>query len=198
MTRGETSAVMGMLQRNFTKFYKDQDDDFVEDAIDLWTDCFQNDPFPVVKLAVMELIKTAKFPPVIADVREKIDSLTGQASETAEEALEQVNKAVRYAGWANAEKAKTMMSPLAWRVVEAMGGWMDRCSLLNSDVGTYKAQFRNMFNTFQTREKQAAASAKAQEILRQIGESIRIAEPDNMFVTPEKLQMIRDQQNRRL
>ena len=47
-------------------------------TIDLWSEMFANDDVNVVKVAAKELIQTLKFPPAIADIKQKMYELTNQ------------------------------------------------------------------------------------------------------------------------
>lgn len=73
--------------------YKDFKGDF-DDVITVWNEALSDYPFELVKLAVNHIIATSKYPPVIADVVERINKLTQEPELTEVEAWGYVKKAI--------------------------------------------------------------------------------------------------------
>lgn len=71
MTENETKVILSMIETNWQKFPNSQA------AIELWSEAFKDDAFPVVKTAVMSLINTdtGEFRPTIAKVRRKMHDI---------------------------------------------------------------------------------------------------------------------------
>ena len=78
MTRDDTVIILGILKTSYPNFYKDMKKDEMYNTIDLWSEMFANDDVNVVKVAAKELIQTLKFPPAIADIKQKMYELTNQ------------------------------------------------------------------------------------------------------------------------
>ena len=95
MTRDETTVIMLAMKSTYPSFYRDMSKDEVRAAIDIWTEMFAEDSAAIVTQAVKALMTTLKFPPTIADVKDKIRMLTEKPSMTEHEAWNQVKRAIQ-------------------------------------------------------------------------------------------------------
>ena len=96
MTRDETKSILSVLRAGYPNFYKDLNKADADQIIDLWATMFVEEPVTVVIEAVKTLMVTAKFPPTIADVKEKIYLVTHPQTMTEAEAWNIVKKAIGY------------------------------------------------------------------------------------------------------
>jgi hypothetical protein len=96
MTREETKAILAILKAGYPNFYKDMTKEDATNTINLWTTMFADDPAQVVAEAVKSLMCTLKFPPTIADVKEKIALITQPQQLTEMEAWRTVKSAISY------------------------------------------------------------------------------------------------------
>lgn len=78
MTRDETVIILGILKTSYPNFYKDISKDEMYNTINLWNEMFEDDDVNIVKVAIKELIQTLKFPPAIADIKQKMYDLTNR------------------------------------------------------------------------------------------------------------------------
>ena len=78
MTRDETVTILGILKTSYPNFYKDMSKSEMYNTIAIWSEMFENDDLRLVKVAVKELVQTLKFPPTIADIKQKMYELTNQ------------------------------------------------------------------------------------------------------------------------
>lgn len=78
MTRDETVTILGILKTSYPNFYKDMSKNEMYNTIAIWSEMFENDDLSLVKVAVKELIQMLKFPPTIADIKQKMYELTNQ------------------------------------------------------------------------------------------------------------------------
>lgn len=78
MTRDETVIILGILKTSYPNFYKDMSKDEMYNTINLWNKMFEDDDVNIVKVAIKELIQTLKFPPAIADIKQKMYDLTNR------------------------------------------------------------------------------------------------------------------------
>lgn len=78
MTRDETVIILGILKTSYPNFYKDMCKDEMYNTINLWNEMFEDDDVNIVKVAIKELIQTLKFPPAIADIKQKMYDLTNR------------------------------------------------------------------------------------------------------------------------
>lgn len=96
MTRQEALAVMVMLKTAYPTFYKNYSKDEINAAVDLWATMFADEKPQIVVEAVKSLICILKYPPTIADVKEKITMITQPPTMTEMEAWDLVRRAITY------------------------------------------------------------------------------------------------------
>jgi len=98
MTRQETKDLMAILKAAYPNFYKDISKEEAKAAVDLWTTIFSDTPAKLVIEAVKSLICTLKYPPTIADVKEKIAAIMNpeMMTMTEMEAWQKVRRAINY------------------------------------------------------------------------------------------------------
>lgn len=95
MDREETKTILRILRIGYPNFYKDLKKAEADEIIDLWATMFSDDPVQAVVGAVKSLMCDLKFPPTIADVKEKINFLTQPEQMTEQEAWNRISKAMR-------------------------------------------------------------------------------------------------------
>jgi hypothetical protein len=93
-TQGVT-AVLKVLKASYPNFYKDLKKEDAEEILSLWGNMFSDDDTRIVIEAVKALIATHRYPPTIADVKEKIFEITHPKSLSELEAWNLVRKAIR-------------------------------------------------------------------------------------------------------
>jgi hypothetical protein len=75
MNTAETATVLEALKFAYPRFYNDMTPQETDGTIKLWAMMFENDNLQIVIEAVKAMITTLKFPPTIADIKEKIHLL---------------------------------------------------------------------------------------------------------------------------
>jgi len=97
MTREETKTILAVLKAAYPNFYKNMTKEDAKNTVDLWATMFTDDSARLVTEAVKSLICTLKYPPTIADVKEKITTITQpQTMMTEMEAWDMVRRAISY------------------------------------------------------------------------------------------------------
>ncbi len=114
MTRQEALAVLAILKTAYPTFYKNYSKEDVNAAIDLWATMFAEEHPEIVVEAVKALICTHKYPPTIADIKEKIATITRPEQKTEMEAWQQVKAAISYY---NAAENFERLPPILQKVV---------------------------------------------------------------------------------
>lgn len=114
MNREETKAILAILRAGYPNFYKDMTKEDATNTINLWTTIFADDPAQVVTEAVKSLMCTLKFPPTIADVKEKIAMITQPTQMCEMEAWQMVKSAMSYY---NAAETFERLPPILRRIV---------------------------------------------------------------------------------
>ena len=114
MTRQEALAIMAMLKTAYPSFYKDLSKEELNAAVNLWATMFSEESIQVVTEAIKALMCTLKYPPTIADVKEKIALIMQPPAMTEMEAWQIVRKAISYY---NAEENFINLPPEIQKVV---------------------------------------------------------------------------------
>lgn len=96
MNREETKEILKVLRVGYPNFYKELKKSEADEIIDLWSTMFAAEPVVIVIEAVKSLMCTLKFPPTIADVKEKISLITQPQTMTEMEAWQMVKSAMNY------------------------------------------------------------------------------------------------------
>ncbi len=78
LNREDVIKVLAYLKVAYPNFYKNMTREEAEETINLYQEMFADSDFKIVSVIVKEWIQTEKFPPTIADIKQKIYSLTTQ------------------------------------------------------------------------------------------------------------------------
>lgn len=73
MDRTETIAILKILKLTYPTYYRDYTKEEASDLISVWQMMFANESSKIVSEAVKATIETCKFPPTIAEIKEKIN-----------------------------------------------------------------------------------------------------------------------------
>ena len=114
MTKQEALSILIILKTAYPTFYKDYNKNDINSAVDLWATMFADDPAHIVTEAVKSLICTLKYPPTIADVKEKITYITQPSQMTEMEAWDRVRRAINYY---HASEAFANLPPILQKIV---------------------------------------------------------------------------------
>lgn len=97
INRNNVIAILSVIKVAYPNFHNNlSEDDDLDNVINLWTTMFSDEDSGIVTEAVNALIATCKFPPTIADVKEKINLITQPQQMTEIEAWNTVYKAINY------------------------------------------------------------------------------------------------------
>jgi len=114
VTRQEALAIMAMLKTAYPNFYKDLSKEDINATVNLWATMFSEESIQVVTEAIKALICTLKYPPTIADVKEKIAMIKQPLMMTEMEAWQRVKAAISYY---NASENFEELPPILQKVV---------------------------------------------------------------------------------
>lgn len=114
MNRSETVKIMAVLQAAYPQFYAKQSPDDLQNIVTLWTDLFEDEPYPLVAAATKALIKTrtSTFPPGIGEINEKIRQISTPRELTEIEAWALVSKAIQNGTYGAKKEFETLPSIL--------------------------------------------------------------------------------------
>ena len=111
MNKTETAKIMAVLKAAYPQYYKDKSKQELEQAVELWHEMFDSEPYAEVAAGIKAFMatETKGFPPSIGQVKEKIALLTRpQYAMTEQEAWAIVKKAVRNSAYEYLEEYKKL------------------------------------------------------------------------------------------
>ena len=154
MNREETKAILAILKAGYPNFYKDMTKEDATNTINLWTTMFADDPAQVVTEAVKSLMCTLKFPPTIADVKEKIAMITQPPAMTEMEAWQMVKSAISYY---NAAETYERLPPILRRIVGSPNQ-LREWALMDSETvnSVVQSNFMRSYKVVAAQEKEKA------------------------------------------
>ena len=156
MTRQEALAVLAILKTAYPTFYKNYSKEDINAAVDLWATMFADDPAHIVTEAVKSLMCTLKYPPTIADVKEKIAMIMQSQTQTMTEmeAWQRVKVAISYY---NASENFAELPPILQKIVgspNVLREW----ALMNGEVvnSVIQSNFMRSYKAKVAQEKERA------------------------------------------
>lgn len=163
MTRDETKAILAVLRAGYPNFYKDLKPAEADQIINLWSTMFSDDPAQIVTEAVKALICTHKFPPTIADVKEKIQLLTQPEQLTEMEAWRMVRSAISY------YRAQENFESLPPVIQKVLGGASQLRDWATMEAETVDSVIQsNFMRSYKAKTAQEAERAMLPESTRQL------------------------------
>ncbi len=108
-------------------------------------------PVDDLRTVIAQAIATCKFPPSIAEIRDTWHNLQHADRLTWAEAWDAVQREIRRIG---SYSTPRFDDPITAKVVEAMG-WKTMCAALTENVATDRAQFRQMYEGYASRQEVA-------------------------------------------
>jgi len=154
MTREETQAVLALLRVAYPNFYKDLKKAEADEIINLWAAMFADDEPQIVTEAVKAMISTLRYPPTIADVKEKIRLITSPETMTEIEAWNLVYDAIQTSNY----NAKENFNRLPLIIQKLVGSPNQLKEWAVMDADTVKSVIQSNF----MRSYTARAKAEAQ------------------------------------
>lgn len=175
MTKQEALAVLAILKTAYPSFYKDYSKEELNAAVELWASMFVNESGKVVLEAVKSLICTLKYPPTIADVKEKVAMITQPQEMTEMEAWHLVKKAMNTSDFVSAFRS---LPPEIRRIVGSPNqlkewSYMD-IETVNSVI---QSNFMRSFKTVAEREREyAKLPESAKQLMIEASKNLKMIE----------------------
>ena len=160
MTREETKAIMAILKAGYPNFYKGMTKEDATNAINLWATMFVDEPVQLITEAVKSLMCTLKYPPTIADVKEKIELLTQPEQLTEMEAWNLVRKAMNTSDFV---KSFQDLPPIIRRIVGS-ASQLKEWAYTEGDISVISSNFMRSYRARAAHERELTRlpqSAKA-------------------------------------
>jgi hypothetical protein len=169
MTREETKAMLAVLKAGYPNFYKELKKPDAEQIIDLWATMFADNLAPIVIEAVKSLMCTLKYPPTIADVKEKIALITQPAQLTEMEAWNTVRRAMSYY---NAQASFDNLPPILQKLVGSPNQ-LREWAIMEADVvdSVIQSNFMRSYKARVQSEKELTALPEStKDLMQQLAE----------------------------
>lgn len=164
MTRDDTIRIFGIVVAAYPAHDKFLDEKHIKMAVDVWADVFIDDDPRQVAMAVKAHICTSKWPPSIAEIRERMASLSSQDTLSEMEAWALVRKAISGGRCALTER----FSRLPRTVQRAVGSPSQLREWGFSDIDSMPVIQSNFLRTYRAVVKQEAERAAIPESMRKM------------------------------
>ena len=166
MTREETKAILAVLKAGYPNFYKDMTKEDAKNTVDLWATMFADDSARLVTEAVKSLICTLKFPPTIADVKEKIHLLTQPQGMSELEAWNTVRRAISYY---DAQENYNSLPPMLQRLVGSPNQLREWAVMESETVNSViQSNFMRSYKVMAARDREQAMLPESAKELREM------------------------------
>ena len=119
-------------------------------SMNIWYMMLSDIDYQICQNAVLELISTLKFPPTIAEIREKCSMLTSLPVKDWGEAWEEVLMAIRRFGYPQELEAMNSLDDLTRKCVKRIG-YQNIC--MSDNISADRANFRMIYETEAQRKK---------------------------------------------
>lgn len=154
MTRDEVKTILATMAAVYSVNLMPQ---VTELTVNVWFQLMQDIEYKQASTAVALWLATQKYPPTVADIREKCISAYKlfEIPLTPEEAWGNLIKAVRKYGHTMESDAANTLDQRIWKIVERFG-WDYWCQMPMDKESTYFAQFRSAYENEDKRVAQVA------------------------------------------
>lgn len=147
MTRDEAKQVLAMLSSVYTSRLMPEINEL---TVNVWYQLLADMDFRKATAIVGAWIATNKYPPTIADIREKaVEKLL--PSTTPDEAWTKFHAAIKKYGYTNPEGAQAELGDM-WQMVG--GDWKYYCTMLEDQLPNERARFLKIYQAWQHRAKE--------------------------------------------
>ena len=137
-------------------------------AVELWFRQLSDIPYNVAEVALNQWVATNKWSPSIADIREAATGIQAGTMPNWGEGWDQVQRAIRYYGYYNQQKALESMDEITRQTVQQMG-FRNIC--LSENEAADRANFRMIYERLAERARQ---NAQIPERLHQLIDQMRV------------------------
>lgn len=126
-------------------------------AVELWYQMLGDLDFKTAEIFIKKWVSTEKWSPSIADIRQGVAEISLGGIPDWSESYEKVRRAISSYGYMQYEEAVKEFDEPTKRTVERIG-WRELC-LSETDQGTKRAQYRDVYNGVVTQAKNERAIA---------------------------------------
>lgn len=173
MTRQEALGILIMLKTAYPTFYRNYNKDETSEAVDLWATMFRDDPPQIVTESVKALMCTLKYPPTIADVKEKIQELTQPKHLTEMEAWNLVKKAMNTSDFTRSFQG---LPPIIQKLVGSSTA-LKEMAYIEGDLSVVSSNFMRSYRVMTVREQEYNRLPEtSKKLMSQLASSVGLLE----------------------
>ncbi len=189
----ETMKIMAVIETAYPRFYAQKTAEDRENAVKLWTQIFAEDPYNVVSMAVMALIKTSPYPPQPSDLNAKIQQITQPQEMTEMEAWGLVLKAIGNSNYNSGEEFQKL-PPVVQRLVGAPSQLREWAAMDSETLNSVVAS--NFQRSYKVRAKHErdylALPSSVKTFMASISEGMKMPElPSGEITEQQRMDAIR-------
>lgn len=162
MTRNDTIQMLTIIKSCYPYFYKDLSVKEANDMIDAWSTMFSDDNTQIVIEAVKALITTLKYPPTIADIKEKIRLITQPAQMSEIEAWNIVRKAISYY---DAKEKFDALPEMLQKLVGSPSQLREWAQMDNTSITVVASNFMRSYKARAAHEHELAALPESTKLM---------------------------------
>lgn len=148
----ETYQIITFLRFSNPRFYPNAKEHEVEDIVNVWATMFENEDFEIVKQAVKAVVEDTKYPPTIADIKEKIRLLQVPKSMSEMEAWGIVYKAICNSGY-DSENQFCKLPGIIQKIVATPKQLREWALTENLNMAVIQSNFMRSYKVMSDREE---------------------------------------------
>ena len=154
MNKKEILSMLNLLKIAYPSYYREFSKKEIEETMLLYEQMFKDYDGHLVLLAVKEIIGTAKFPPTIADIKEKIYQFTNVEDKPASELWDCLLKAIRNGSYGSEQEFKNLPDIVKDYVVSPRQ--LQEMAQMDSEIinSVVKGQFLKQIENLKQRAKE--------------------------------------------
>ena len=155
MNKAETAKTLLIIKMAYPKYYISTNETEINLQVNIWHELFKDDRYQVVEQAIKALMCTLKFPPTIADVKEKIALITQPTVMGEMEAWSKVKDSMSYY---SAQENFDRLEPILQKLVGSAKQLREWAVMNSEDINTVvQSNFMRSYKARAATEKEYTA-----------------------------------------
>lgn len=173
MTMQEVGEMLALMKTAWPNFYAKQDRESAQAAVKMWHGVLQAEHAEVVLCALHDCIRTCTYPPVPADIHQRIQAMKNVLRPGASEAFVLLKRAAKR-GYYNAEEEYATLPDACKAFLGGPSGLRDLSLLEENTLDTVtRGQFMRQYDTLVERERiKASMPANVYALLQDLTDQL--------------------------
>lgn len=194
MNMQEMAAILKVIKVSYPHSFKNLTEKEAIETLEVWTMMFENDNAKIVTEAVKAMVATLKYPPTIADIKEKINLIAPkhEAAITEMEAWSLVYKAICNSAY-DSENRFNNLPPMVQKLIGTSKQLREWATTVDLNLGVVQSNFMRSYKVMAEREEMIKKlPASCLTLIRQEDmpcSNVKIVEEQD--ISPIKLSIVR-------